>query len=124
MPDIATIIGSGPTNPWLMLPLAVLLGAPHTLEPGHFKSMIVTFVLVITGKVGQAALLGLSAAECHSRVIGALAIEALSFSDGLVLDKAEPWLILVSGLLIMALALRVFLVLRRAGRPAGVSDDA
>ncbi len=34
MPDIAQIIQSGTTNPWVYLPAAVLLGALHALEPG------------------------------------------------------------------------------------------
>jgi nickel/cobalt exporter len=38
MPDIAQLIQSG-GNGWLYLPIAVLLGALHGLEPGHSKTM-------------------------------------------------------------------------------------
>jgi nickel/cobalt exporter len=36
----------------------------------------------------------------------------LSLGDKLILDRAEPWLVLISGLLIMVLAFRIFWMLR------------
>ena len=47
MPDIATIIQNGAGNAWLYLPLAVLLGALHSLEPGHSKSLMAAFIVAI-----------------------------------------------------------------------------
>lgn len=107
MPDIASIIQNGVVNPWLYLPLAVLLGALHALEPGHSKSLMAAFIVAIRGTARQAVLLGVSAAVGHTIVVWGLAALGLWLGDRLILDKAEPWLILLSGLLIIALAVRL-----------------
>ncbi len=112
MPDIATIIQGGVANPWLYLPFAVLLGALHALEPGHSKSMMAAFVVATRGTPAQAALLGGSAAIGHTLVVWALAALGLYLGDKLILEKAEPWLVLVSGLLIVALAFRILWLFR------------
>ncbi|KPL54229.1 hypothetical protein ABB55_20070 [Prosthecomicrobium hirschii] len=107
MPDITTLIQSGAANPWLYLPLAVLLGALHALEPGHSKSMMAAFIIAVRGTPGQAVLLGLSAAFGHTIVVWVIALIGLWLGDRLILDKAEPWLLIASGLLVVALALRI-----------------
>ena len=113
MPDIAAIIQAHAANPWAYLPLAVLLGALHALEPGHSKSMMAAFVVATRGTAGQAALLGGSAAIGHSLVVWALAAAGIWLGDALILDKAEPWLILISGLMILGLAWRIVVLFRR-----------
>lgn len=107
MPDIAQIIQSGTTNPWVYLPAAVLLGALHALEPGHSKSLMAAFIVAIRGTIAQAILLGLAAAVGHTIIVWGLAIIGLQLGDALILDKAEPWLVLISGLMIVALATRL-----------------
>jgi len=107
MPDLVAILQSGSTNPWIFLPAAVLLGALHALEPGHSKSLMAAFIVAIRGTVGQAVLLGLAAAIGHTIVVWGLAGLGLWLGDKLILDRAEPWLVLVSGLMIVALAARL-----------------
>ncbi len=118
MPDIAGIIQSGTANAWLLLPTALVLGALHALEPGHAKSMMAAFIVAIHGTAAQAVLLALSATVGHTIIIWALAILAWQLQDTAILEKAEPWLLLVGGLLIVTLALRI---LSRLGPPAGHS---
>lgn len=113
MPDIASIIQGGATNPWLYLPAAILLGALHALEPGHSKTMMAGFIVAVRGTPAQATLLGLSAAVGHTIVVWGLALLGLYLGDKLILERADPWLVLVSGVLIMALAVRIFWMLRR-----------
>ena len=113
MPDIAAIIQAHAANPWAYLPLAILLGALHALEPGHSKSMMAAFVVATRGTAGQAVLLGGSAAIGHSLVVWALAAAGIWLGDALILDKAEPWLILISGLMILGLAWRIVVLFRR-----------
>ena len=113
MPDIISIIQTHGSNPWAYLPLAVLLGALHALEPGHSKSMMAAFVVATRGTAAQAALLGGSAAIGHSLVVWALAAAGIWLGDALILDKAEPWLILISGLMILGLAWRIVVLFRR-----------
>ncbi|MEJ1158090.1 HoxN/HupN/NixA family nickel/cobalt transporter [Prosthecomicrobium sp. N25] len=112
MPDIAALIQAGAANPWLYLPLAVLLGALHALEPGHSKTMMAGFIIAVRGTPAQAVLLGVSAAVGHTLVVWALALIGLWLGDRDILRTAEPWLVLVSGLLVMGLAMRIFLLLR------------
>ena len=61
------------TKLWLFIPAAILLGALHGLEPGPSKTMMAAFIVAIRGTVGQAVLIGLSAAISHSLVIWLLA---------------------------------------------------
>lgn len=107
MPDIVTIIQGGAANPWVYLPAALTLGALHALEPGHSKSLMAAFIVAIRGTVRQAALLGVSAAIGHTIVVWGLALLGLYLGDKLILERAEPWLILISGLLVIGLALRL-----------------
>lgn len=107
MPDIAALIQSGAANAILLLPVALALGALHALEPGHAKSMMAAFIVAIHGTAAQAALLGVSATVGHTIVVWVLAIAAWQLQDTAVLENAEPWLLLVGGLLLVALAIRI-----------------
>ena len=81
MPDLQTLIQSGSASVWLYVPVAILLGALHGLEPGHSKTMMAAFVIAIRGTVWQAVLLGLSAAISHSLLIWILAALALNYGS-------------------------------------------
>jgi nickel/cobalt exporter len=107
IPDIAQIIAANVSNPWLYLPAAVLLGALHALEPGHSKSIMAAFVVATRGTVPQAALLGLSAAVGHTIVVWALVLLAQWIGSDFIEQQALPWLTLVSGLMIIAIAARL-----------------
>jgi nickel/cobalt exporter len=107
MPDIAALIQSGTANVWLLLPLALLLGALHALEPGHSKSVMTAFIVAIHGTATQAVLLALSVTIGHTIVVWVLAILAWQLQDTAILEKSEPWLLLVGGILIVVLALRI-----------------
>jgi nickel/cobalt transporter (NicO) family protein len=112
MPDISAIIQGGASNPWLYLPAAIVLGALHALEPGHSKSMMAAFIVAVRGTPAQAALLGVSAAIGHTIVVWGLALLGLWFGARMNFERLEPWLVLLSGLLIVGLALRLFGLLR------------
>lgn len=113
MPDIAQLIQSSAAHAWLYLPLAVILGALHALEPGHAKSMMAAYIVAVRGTVSQAALLGLSAAVGHTIIVWGLAIAGLMLGEKYIVEQAEPWLTLLSGILIVLLAFRMFWMLRR-----------
>lgn len=105
MVEISEIIRSGAVNPWFYIPSAVLLGALHGLEPGHSKSMMAAFIVAVRGTIGQAVLLGVSAAISHSLVVWALALVGLSLGNALIVEAVEPYLILTSAVLVFLLAL-------------------
>lgn len=107
MPDLAHIIQAGAAHAWLYLPVAVFLGALHALEPGHAKSLMAAYIVSIHGTAAQAATLGLSAAVGHTIVVWILALLGLLLGNALIVEQAEPWLTLLSGILIMLLAARM-----------------
>jgi nickel/cobalt exporter len=107
MPDLVAILQSGAGNPWVYLPVALVLGALHALEPGHSKSIMAAFIVAVRGTPWQATVLGVSAAVGHTLVIWALALAGLYLGDKLILDKAEPWLVLATGVLIVLIAARI-----------------
>lgn len=121
MPDISTIIQTGAAQSWFYLPVALLLGALHALEPGHSKSMIAAFIVAVRGTTAQAVILGVSAAIGHSIVVWALALIGLSLGDKLIVEHAEPWLVLASGVLIVLLGLNLIRASQRGAQ--GHSHD-
>jgi nickel/cobalt exporter len=104
LPDIAELIRQGSALPWVYLPVALLLGALHGLEPGHSKSMMAAFVVAIRGTIPQAMLLGLSAAIAHSFSVGALALLGLYLGPDLITERSEPWLLTISGIIIILMS--------------------
>jgi nickel/cobalt exporter len=118
MPDFLHTLQNGSPNLWLFIPTAILLGSLHGLEPGHSKTMMAAFIVAIRGTVGQAVLLGLSAAISHSLIIWVLAAGALHFGNQWNAERVEPYLQLVSAALILTLAAWMFFRTRREVRAA------
>jgi ABC-type nickel/cobalt efflux system permease component RcnA len=63
-----------------------------------------SFIIAIRGSIAQAVLLGLCAALSHSLVVWLLAAAALHFGNQLLVEQAEPWLLLLSGLIVLGIA--------------------
>jgi nickel/cobalt transporter (NicO) family protein len=103
MPDIAEILRAG-GNGWVYLPIAVLLGALHGLEPGHSKTMMAAYIVAIRGTVGQAVLLGVCAALSHSLVVWIVAMVGLSLGREILTSHFEAWLLIASGVIILGIA--------------------
>jgi nickel/cobalt transporter (NicO) family protein len=122
MNDFLHVVQNGSTNLWLFIPAAILLGALHGLEPGHSKTMMAAFIVAIRGTVGQAVLLGLSAAISHSLIIWILAAAALRFGDQFNAETVEPYLQLGSAVMILALATWMFFRTRRELHEAAHHD--
>lgn len=110
LPDIGQAIAAGGAHPWLLLPVAALLGALHAMEPGHSKSLMASFMVATRGDGVDAVLLGVSAALSHTLIVWGIAIAALTLGDDLIEERLVPWLALASGLI--ALALAAYLLLR------------
>lgn len=103
MNDFASLLQQG--NAWLFVPSAILLGALHGLEPGHSKTMMAAFIVAIRGTLKQAVLLGLAATLSHTAVVWIIAMAGLWFGRGWDAHTSEPWFQLVSGILIVLIAL-------------------
>src|SRR4051794_1391663 len=115
MADLTQIIQASTAHAWLYLPLAALLGALPALQPGHAKSLMAAYIVAIPGTTSQALTLALSAAVGHTIVVWPLPITALAFGERYIVEQAEPWLTLPSGVRILLLALRMFWALRHRG---------
>src|SRR5258706_10142650 len=109
-------------NAWLFIPVAILLGALHGLEPGHSKTMMAAFIVAIRGTIGQAVLLGLSAAIAHSLIIWVLAAAALHYGNQWNAETVEPYLQLGSAVMILGLAGWMFWRTRRDLHAAAQHD--
>jgi nickel/cobalt transporter (NicO) family protein len=102
MADFSSLLQTG--NAWLFIPSAILLGALHGLEPGHSKTMMAAFIVAIRGTITQAVLLGLSATLSHTAVVWAIALTGLHFGAQWNTEATEPYLQLVSAVLIIGVA--------------------
>jgi nickel/cobalt exporter len=101
LPDL---LHQGSAHAWLFIPIAILLGALHGLEPGHSKTMMAAFIIAIRGTVGQAILLGVSAAISHTAVVWLVALGGQYLGRNLDGETVEPYLQLVSGLIVACIA--------------------
>ena len=122
MTNIAELIQQGATNMWVFIPTAILLGALHGLEPGHSKTMMASFIIAVKGTVGQAALLGLCAALSHSLIVWVLAVGALKFGNELIAEQAEPYLMLLSAVVVLCVSIWMFLRTRHDELAAQAHD--
>lgn len=103
MTDFANLLQGG--NAWLFVPSAILLGALHGLEPGHSKTMMAAFIIAVRGTVTQAVLLGLAATVSHTAIVWIIALAGLHFGSQWNTETTEPYLQLVSSILIIGVAL-------------------
>lgn len=118
MTDITEVIQSGSAHAWLYIPVAILLGALHGLEPGHSKTMMAAFIIAIRGTIWQAVLLGISAAVSHSLIIWVMAALALRYGSQWNAEDIEPWLQIASAVLILGLASWMFRRILKEAREA------
>ncbi|MBW0003473.1 MAG: nickel/cobalt efflux transporter RcnA [Hyphomicrobiales bacterium] len=109
MPSLPDLLQQGAAHAWLFVPTAIVLGALHGLEPGHSKTMMAAFIIAIRGTVGQAVLLGLSAALSHTAVVWVVALGGQYYlGRNLNAEAIEPYLQLVSAVIIVAIAFWMF----------------
>ncbi|MFU2317315.1 nickel/cobalt efflux protein RcnA [Rahnella sp. PCH160] len=106
MNDFATLLQQG--NAWVFIPSAILLGALHGLEPGHSKTMMAAFIIAIKGTVRQAVMLGLAATVSHTAIVWLIAFGGMFISNRFTAESAEPWLQLVSAVIIVGTATWMF----------------
>lgn len=117
MPSFAELLSQGATNAWLFVPTAIVLGALHGLEPGHSKTMMAAFIIAIRGSVAQAVLLGLAATASHTAIVWIIALGGVYLWRGIAPEAFEPWLQLVSGLIILAMSIWMLWRVKRSRQP-------
>lgn len=106
MNEFTTLLQQG--NAWFFSPSAILLGALHGLEPGHSKTMMAAFIIAIKGTVRQAVMLGVAATLSHTAVVWLIAFGGMYISNKFTAESAEPWLQMVSSVIILGTAFWMF----------------
>ncbi len=106
MTEFTTLLQQG--NAWFFIPSAILLGALHGLEPGHSKTMMAAFIIAIKGTTKQAVMLGLAATISHTAVVWLIAFGGMVISTRFTAQSAEPWLQLISAVIIIGTAFWMF----------------
>ena len=104
MESLPDLLRQGSTNLWLFIPTALLLGVLHGLEPGHSKTMMAAFIIAVRGTVGQAVLLGLSAAISHTAVVWVIALGGQYLGRELNTEASEPYLQIASAVIVLGVA--------------------
>ena len=105
------------SHPWLFLGAALLLGAFHGMEPGHSKGMMAAFIIGTRGTYFQAILLALCATLSHTAIVWLLAWPA-SYGGAIWSgQEISPYLNLISGLVVLALAYWMLKRFNRANHP-------
>lgn len=106
MTEFTTLLQQG--NARFFIPSAILLGALHGLEPGHSKTMMAAFIIAIKGTIKQAVMLGLAATISHTAVVWLIAFGGMVISKRFTAQSAEPWLQLISAVIIISTAFWMF----------------
>lgn len=123
MKELADQLAQGPANGWLLVPSALVLGALHGLEPGHSKTMTAAFIVSIRGTIGQAVMLALAATVSHTAVVWVLAFLTLTWGGPLRVDAADPVLRIISGAMVLAMALWMGVRTWRVRNAPGAEDE-
>lgn len=106
MGEFSTLLQQG--NGWFFIPSAILLGILHGLEPGHSKTMMAAFIIAIKGTVKQAVMLGLAATLSHTAIVWLIALGGMYLSQAFTAQSVEPWLQLISAIIILSTACWMF----------------
>lgn len=107
MTDFASLLQQG--NAWFFIPGAIALGALHGLEPGHSKTMMAAFIIAVKGTVRQAVMLGLAATLSHTLIVWLIALGGMYISARFTPEAVEPWLQMVSAVIILVTAFWMFI---------------
>jgi ABC-type nickel/cobalt efflux system permease component RcnA len=97
----------------LALLAAFGFGALHAVEPGHGKTMVAAYFVGVKGTLRQALALGMVVAFTHTIGVLAIGLVAIFGSQWILPERLYPWLSLASGLMVLALGLR--LIAQRSG---------
>lgn len=106
MGEFSTLLQQG--NGWFFIPSAILLGILHGLEPGHSKTMMAALIIAIKGTVKQAVMLGLAATLSHTAIVWLIALGGMYLSRAFTAQSVEPWLQLISAIIILSTACWMF----------------
>lgn len=86
---------------------------------GALKTMMAAFIIAIKGTIKQAVMLGLAATISHTAVVWLIAFGGMVISKRFTAQSAEPWLQLISAVIIISTAFWMFWRTARRTQLAG-----
>lgn len=95
---------------------AFVLGAYHSLTPGHGKTILAAYFVGSRGTPGQAVLLGVTTTLTHTTGVFLLGLGTLFASRYVVAEQLYPWLSVLSGAMLMGMGVSLFRRRLRASR--------
>lgn len=101
MTDFANLLQGG--NAWLFVPSNTAWRVAWP-QPGHSKTMMAAFIIAVRGTVMQAVLLGLAATTSHTAIVWIIGLAGLHFGAQWNTEATEPYLEIVSAVLILGVA--------------------
>lgn len=111
-----------PLTVLIALGVALAWGAAHALTPGHGKTIVGAYLVGARGTARHALYLGLTTTLTHTAGVFALGAITLFASEYILPETLFPWLSLLSGLLVVALGLSLFLSRLRNARRGHAHD--
>lgn len=95
----------------LLVAIAVsfLWGGMHAMSPGHGKTIVGAYLVGSRATAQHAIFLGLTTTITHTLAVFALGLIALFASRFVVPDQIYPWLSCLSGLMVVAIGLNLFI---------------
>lgn len=104
-------LGQGHPTPQLVIGAllgAFVLGAYHSLTPGHGKTILAAYFVGSRGTPGQAVLLGVTTTLTHTTGVFLLGLGTLFASRYVVAEQLYPWLSVLSGAMLMGMGVSLF----------------
>ncbi|MBW4663479.1 MAG: sulfite exporter TauE/SafE family protein [Chroococcus sp. CMT-3BRIN-NPC107] len=86
-----------------------LWGGMHAMSPGHGKTIVGAYLVGSRATAQHAVFLGLTTTITHTLAVFALGLIALFASNFIVPDQLYPWLSCLSGLMVVAIGLNLFI---------------
>jgi nickel/cobalt exporter len=105
----------------IALLISVVWGAMHAMTPGHGKTLVGAYLVGSRGTARHAVFLGLATTITHTTGVFALGLVTLMASQLIVPEQLFPWLSFISGLLVIAIGLSLFLSRVKAARRFGAT---
>jgi ABC-type nickel/cobalt efflux system permease component RcnA len=102
---------------------ALLFGALHALQPGHGKTLVAAYLIGSRGTVRQAVVLGGIVTFTHTASVFIFGTLILALSAWVSPQRIIPGLTVFSGLLVVAVGLRLLLERGRAARSGADIHD-
>lgn len=121
MNDLSDVLARNLSDPLVLLGallLAVGLGALHSLEPGHGKTLLAISLVGARATVPQACILAVALTVAHTIGVLIFGVVVLTLTKYIVPETLYPWIALLSGAFVAILGARALArEIRRRGAP-------